>query len=59
MTPLTDDVMNQAIGRSIQAGTVQTNYVDIGAGDPVILVHGSGVGVSCQHSVLVCQHSRF
>src|SRR5437868_7953956 len=34
------------VGRSIQAGGVATNYHEQGAGAPVILLHGSGPGVS-------------
>ena len=34
------------IGLSINAGGIATNYHDQGAGDPVLLLHGSGPGVS-------------
>src|SRR6202035_6132986 len=34
------------IGKSIQAGGVMTNYHEAGSGTPVILIHGSGPGVS-------------
>jgi 2-hydroxymuconate-semialdehyde hydrolase len=34
------------IGRSIRAGGVETNYHEAGSGPPVILIHGSGPGVS-------------
>ena len=34
------------IGSSIKAGGITTNYHDRGAGDPVLLLHGSGPGVS-------------
>lgn len=34
------------IGTSIQLGTVVTNYHDIGQGDAVLFLHGSGPGVS-------------
>lgn len=37
---------NPEIGRSIDAGGIQTNYHDIGQGEPVLLIHGSGPGVS-------------
>lgn len=37
---------NPEIGNSIATGAVQTNYHDVGDGDPVILLHGSGPGVS-------------
>ena len=34
------------IGRSLQAGAILTNYHDQGSGRPVVLIHGSGPGVS-------------
>jgi pimeloyl-ACP methyl ester carboxylesterase len=34
------------VGRSVRAGGVETNYHDQGSGPPVILIHGSGPGVS-------------
>src|SRR5258708_12506488 len=34
------------IGKSIRAGGVMTNYHEAGSGTPVILIHGSGPGVS-------------
>ncbi len=34
------------IGKAIQAGSVKTNYHEAGSGTPVILIHGSGPGVS-------------
>ncbi len=34
------------IGKSIHAGGVMTNYHEAGSGTPVILIHGSGPGVS-------------
>lgn len=34
------------IGKSIQAGEVLTNYHEVGSGEAVILIHGSGPGVS-------------
>src|SRR5260370_11871795 len=34
------------IGKSIRAGGVLTNYHEAGSGTPVILIHGSGPGVS-------------
>lgn len=37
---------NPEIGRSIQAAGIRTNYHDRGSGAPVLLVHGSGPGVS-------------
>lgn len=37
---------NPELGRSIRAGTIETNYHDVGEGPPVLLIHGSGPGVS-------------
>ncbi|MDE2618902.1 MAG: alpha/beta fold hydrolase [Sphingomonadales bacterium] len=37
---------NPEIGRSIQTGRLVTNYHDRGSGPPVLLIHGSGPGVS-------------
>jgi len=37
---------NPEIGRSITANGIVTNYHDIGSGTPVLLIHGSGPGVS-------------
>ena len=37
---------NPEIGRSIGAGGIRTNYHDTGTGAPVLLLHGSGPGVS-------------
>jgi len=34
------------IANSIQTGSFKTNYHDYGTGDPVLLIHGSGPGVS-------------
>jgi 2-hydroxymuconate-semialdehyde hydrolase len=34
------------LGKSIRAGGVMTNYHEAGSGTPVILIHGSGPGVS-------------
>ena len=34
------------VGNSIRAGGVMTNYHEAGSGTPVILIHGSGPGVS-------------
>ncbi len=34
------------IGKSIRAGGVMTNYHEAGSGTPVIMIHGSGPGVS-------------
>lgn len=35
-----------AIGKSVDASGIQTNYHESGSGFPVLLLHGSGVGVS-------------
>lgn len=37
---------NPEVGRSIVASGITTNYHDHGTGDPVLLLHGSGPGVS-------------
>ena len=37
---------NPEIARSIVAGGIRTNYHDAGTGSPVLLIHGSGPGVS-------------
>jgi len=37
---------NPEIGKTVETGPVLTNYHDIGSGDPVLLLHGSGPGVS-------------
>ena len=37
---------NPEIGRSIVANGIHTNYHDVGTGFPVLLIHGSGPGVS-------------
>lgn len=37
---------NPELGKKISAGGIQTNYHDIGTGSPVLLIHGSGPGVS-------------
>lgn len=37
---------NPEIGQSIQTGPILTNYHDVGSGEPVLLLHGSGPGVS-------------
>ena len=34
------------IGKSTTFDGVTTNYHDIGSGDPILLVHGSGPGVT-------------
>lgn len=37
---------NLEIGQRIEAAGIQTNYHDVGEGKPVLLIHGSGPGVS-------------
>ncbi len=37
---------NPEIANSIDAGGIRTNYHDVGNGEPVLLIHGSGPGVS-------------
>jgi len=37
---------NEEIGRSVDVRGVATNYHDLGDGSPVLLIHGSGPGVS-------------
>lgn len=37
---------NPEVGRSVQAGAITTNYHDAGDGAPIVLLHGSGPGVS-------------
>ena len=34
------------LGRTLQAGSIRTNLHDRGQGSPVLLIHGSGPGVS-------------
>jgi 2-hydroxymuconate-semialdehyde hydrolase len=38
--------VNPEIARSIKAGAIVTNYHDEGTGSPVLMIHGSGPGVS-------------
>ena len=37
---------NPEIGKSVECGAITTNYHDVGTGAPVLLLHGSGPGVS-------------
>src|SRR3546814_393551 len=37
---------NAEVGRMVRAGSIDTNLHDVGAGKPVLLVHGSGPGVT-------------
>jgi 2-hydroxymuconate-semialdehyde hydrolase len=43
---MTKTIADPEIGSTIEAGGVSTNYHDAGAGAPVLLIHGSGPGVS-------------
>lgn len=43
---MSEQANNPEIGQSIQTGAILTNYHDIGSGEPVLLLHGSGPGVS-------------
>ena len=38
--------LNPEIARSIVAAGIRTNYHDLGSGFPVLMLHGSGPGVS-------------
>lgn len=40
------ELTNVEIGQTISAGNIATNYHSRGNGDPVLLIHGSGPGVS-------------
>jgi pimeloyl-ACP methyl ester carboxylesterase/nitrite reductase/ring-hydroxylating ferredoxin subunit len=42
----TADPSNPEIGETIDVRGVRTNYHDVGSGPPVVLIHGSGPGVS-------------
>lgn len=46
MPAATDTDTNPEVGSTIEAAGIRTNYHDVGAGPPVLLVHGSGPGVS-------------
>jgi pimeloyl-ACP methyl ester carboxylesterase len=37
---------NPAIGATADANGIKTNYLEAGTGDPVVLIHGSGPGVT-------------
>jgi 2-hydroxymuconate-semialdehyde hydrolase len=38
--------INPEIAHSVLANGIRTNYHDVGTGDPVLMIHGSGPGVS-------------
>jgi 2-hydroxymuconate-semialdehyde hydrolase len=40
------DAQNPEVGRQVSAAGLITNLHDVGSGDPVLLLHGSGPGVS-------------
>lgn len=42
----TVETHNPEVAHSIDVGGIATNYHDVGTGDPVLLIHGSGPGVS-------------
>jgi 2-hydroxymuconate-semialdehyde hydrolase len=44
--PATNTPPNPEIGKSVRAAGLATNYHDAGAGPPVVLMHGSGPGVT-------------
>jgi pimeloyl-ACP methyl ester carboxylesterase len=37
---------NPEIGATVDANSIKTNYLEAGQGDPVVLIHGSGPGVT-------------
>jgi len=43
---MTTTIASPEIGNSIDAGGIEVNYHDIGEGFPVLMIHGSGPGVS-------------
>lgn len=45
---------NPEIGQTLQCGPILTNYHDIGSGEPVLLLHGSGPGVSAWANWRLC-----
>lgn len=46
MTDVTNDIVRPEIGKSITVDGSVTNYHDVGDGAPVLLIHGSGPGVT-------------
>lgn len=46
MSDVMTETSNPEIGKSIDIGGYQVNYLDEGQGEPVILLHGSGPGVT-------------
>ncbi|QDF28747.1 alpha/beta fold hydrolase [Halarcobacter anaerophilus] len=45
---------NPEIAKSVKTGSFNTNYHDIGSGEPVIFIHGSGPGVSAYANWRLC-----
>lgn len=45
---------NPEIGKSVVAAGIRTNYLEAGEGDPVILIHGSGPGVTAYANWRLC-----
>ena len=43
---MTTTTKDPEIGKSVQAAGLATNYLEEGSGDPVVLLHGSGPGVT-------------
>ena len=43
---MSNDIMHNGKGKVIEAFGLQTNYLELGEGEPLILLHGSGPGVS-------------
>lgn len=41
-----DVVANKEIGKSVDVNGIATNYIEAGSGPPLILIHGSGPGVT-------------
>jgi 2-hydroxy-6-oxo-octa-2,4-dienoate hydrolase len=42
----TGDAQRPEVGALVDAGGIKTNYLDAGSGPPVVLIHGSGPGVT-------------
>ena len=45
---------NPEIAKSIKTGTFNTNYHDLGKGEPIMFIHGSGPGVSAYANWRLC-----